>query len=82
VGINLARLRNLSAREIVSALVHDGFSLDRSDGSHQIYRHPDGRRVTVPFHGGNITFARKTLKSMIDQARWTDDDLKRLRLVC
>jgi len=51
------------------------------NGSHQIYYHPDGRRVTVTFHGGSSTFTRKTLKSMIDQTCWTEEDLKRLKLI-
>lgn len=82
MGINYARLRNVSAREIISALISDGFSYDRGDGSHQIYYHPDGRRVTVIFHGRSSTFTRKTLKSMIEtEARWTEEDLKRLKLI-
>jgi predicted RNA binding protein YcfA (HicA-like mRNA interferase family) len=44
-------------------LIRDGFAFDRGSGSHQIYRHDDGRRVTVKFH-----------------AKWTEDDLKRLKL--
>ena len=44
--------------------------------------HPDGRRVTVSFHRGSETFTPKTLKRIIeDQARWTEDDLKRLGLL-
>jgi predicted RNA binding protein YcfA (HicA-like mRNA interferase family) len=66
---------------MIAALVRDGFAFDRGDGSHQIYYHLDGRRVTVMFHGGHNTFARKTLKSMIAQARWTEEDLKRLKLI-
>jgi len=81
VGINYALLRNLSAREIISALIRDGFALDRSNGPHHVYYHPDRRRVTVMFHGGSSTFTRKTLKSMIQQARWTDNDLKRLGIL-
>jgi len=81
MGLNYGLLRNLTAREIVSALVRDGFAYDCGDGSHQIYRHPDGRRVTVGFHGSSGTFRRKTLKSMIDQTRWTEADLKRLKLI-
>jgi predicted RNA binding protein YcfA (HicA-like mRNA interferase family) len=81
VGINYSLLRNVSAREIISALVRDGFAIDRGDGSHQMYYHPDGRRVTVMFHGGGKTLARKTLKSMITQAKWTEDDLKLLKLI-
>lgn len=79
--INYGLLRNLSAREIISALVRDGFAFDRGDGSHQIYCHPDGRRVTVMFHGAGNTFTRKTLKSMLKQALWAEDDLKRLKLL-
>jgi predicted RNA binding protein YcfA (HicA-like mRNA interferase family) len=81
VGINYGQLRNLTAREMISALVRDGFSYDRGDGSHQIFYHPDRRRVTVIFHGGNSTFKRKTLKSMIEQTCWTEEDLKRLKLI-
>jgi len=81
VEINYGLLRNLSARDMISALVRDGFSFDRGDGSHQIYCHPDGRRVTVMFHGAGNTFTRKTLKSMLTQTRWTEEDLKRLKLI-
>ena len=81
MGLNYGLLRNLSAREMISALVRGGFAYDRGDGSHQIYYHPDGRRVTVVFHGSGSTFRRKTLKSMIDQTRWTETDLRRLELI-
>ena len=81
MAIHYARLRNLSAREIISALNKDGFMLDRQVGSHQHFRHSDGRRVTVTFHGAGQTFPLKTLKSMIElQAGWTEQDLKRLKL--
>jgi len=81
VEIDYGRLRNLAARDIISALNRDGFTFDRGDGSHQIYYHLDGRRVTVVFHGGSSTFRRKTLKSIIGQAHWTVEDLKRLKLI-
>ena len=49
--INYANLRSLTARELVSALIRDGFVFDRQAGAHQHYRHPvDRRRVTVSFH--------------------------------
>ena len=75
-------LRSLTARELIAALERDGFSFVRQAGSHQRYRHPDGRRVTVAPHGKGDTFTIKTLKSMIEsQAQWTEEDLKRLRLL-
>ena len=74
-------LRNLTAREIIGALIRDGFVLHNQRGSHQRYRHADGRRVTVTFHRPGNTFAIGTLRSMIEtQAQWTEDDLRRLSL--
>ena len=62
--------------------MRDGFAFDRGRGSHQIYYHPDGRRVSVTFHAPSQTFTRKTLKSMIEtEARWREQDLKRLKLI-
>jgi predicted RNA binding protein YcfA (HicA-like mRNA interferase family) len=82
MAINYSRLRSLTARELISALARDGFVLDRQAGSHQLYIHPDGRRVTVSFHRPGETFEIKTLRTMIEiQAHWTDVDLRRLQLV-
>ena len=82
MSIDYRGLRSLTAREMIAALTQDGFFFVRQRGSHQRYRHPDGRRVTVAPCGGGDTFPVKTLKSMIEgQARWTEDDLKRLRLI-
>jgi predicted RNA binding protein YcfA (HicA-like mRNA interferase family) len=81
MGINYSRLHNLTARELISALMREGFILDRQVGSHQHYMRPDGRRVTVSFHRPGETFETKTLKTMIEvQAGWTEEDLRRLKL--
>lgn len=75
-------LRSLTARELFAALEQRCFSFVRQTGSHQRYRHLDGRRITVAPHGKGDTFTIKTLKSMIEsQAQWTEEDLKRLRLL-
>jgi predicted RNA binding protein YcfA (HicA-like mRNA interferase family) len=80
--IEWRRLRNLTAREIVNALARDGFVFHNQRGSHQRYRHPDGRRVTVTFHRANDTFPIGTLRSIIEtQARWTEDDVRRILLI-
>lgn len=82
MAINYAHLRKLTAREIISALVRDGFAFDRGAGSHQVYCHSDGRRVTVTLHAPGDTFTPKTLKSMLErEAHWTEEDLKRLKVV-
>lgn len=72
----------LTANRIIRALVRDGFQFERGSGSHHQYRHPDRRMVTVTYHHGGDTFDTKLLKSMIQtQARWTMEDLKRLKLI-
>ena len=82
MGIDYGRIRGLTARELIAALTRDGFYFIRQKGSHQRYGHADGRRVTVAPHGGGDTFTIKTLKSIIEtQARWTEDDLRRLKLM-
>jgi predicted RNA binding protein YcfA (HicA-like mRNA interferase family) len=82
MAIDYRGLRSLAARELIAALTRDGFYFVRQKGSHQRYRHPDGRRVTVAPHGGGDTFTAKTLRSIIEtQARWKEDDLKRLKLL-
>ena len=82
MAINYSHLRSLTARELGSALARDGFDLDRQAGAHQLYLHPDGRRVTVSFHRPGETFEIKTLRTMIElQAHWTVVDLRRLKLV-
>jgi len=81
-SIDYSKLRSLTARELISALIKEDFSFDRQTGSHQQYCHPDGRRVTVSFHHPRDTFSTRTLKSMIEkQAKWSEADPKRLNLL-
>lgn len=80
--LNWNQLRTVTTRELISALHRDGFLLKRQAGSHQIYRHPDGRRVTLSYHRPGATQAADTLRSIIlNQARWTEQDLQRLDLL-
>jgi len=80
MSIDYSRLRGLTARRLIGALNQDGFKLDREKGSHRQYVHHQKGRVTVSFHHPGDTFPPKTLKGMIDDAGWTEDDLKRLGL--
>ena len=41
----------LKAREVAKIPESLGFELIRQRGSHQLFRHPDGRVTIVPFHG-------------------------------
>jgi len=80
-NIDYSKLRSLTARQIVSALTRDGFYLDRTSGSHRQFLHPVKGRVTVSFHHPSDTFPPKTLQNIIQDAEWTEDDLKRLKII-
>lgn len=45
-------LPSLTAKDLIKAVRKCGFSFVRQKGSHQIYKHPDGRWTTIPVHPG------------------------------
>jgi len=82
MSVDYSKLRSLNTRDLIRALQINGFNLKRQKGSHRLYKHSDGRQVTVSFHHLSDTFPPKTLKSMIEiQARWTKEDIARLGLI-
>ena len=79
---DLSSLRSLTARKLIRALEKDGFYAESRGSAHQqFYNANDGRRITVTYHHASDTFVPKTLRSMVEQAKWTQADLKRLGLV-
>mgnify|MGYP002396080084 CR=1 FL=1 len=80
-SVDYSKLRSLTARKLIRALLRDGFYLDRKSGSHHQFLHPVKGRVTVSFHRPGDTFPLGTLRSTIEDAGWTEDDLRRLKLL-
>ena len=80
-SIDFSKLRSLTARELMSALIRDGFYVDRKSGSHYQFFHPTRGRVTLSFHHTKDTFPPKTLKSIIQDAGWNREDLERLKIL-
>ncbi|MBR9700754.1 addiction module toxin, HicA family [Candidatus Woesearchaeota archaeon] len=50
-GLKLPRLTGKQLAKIVLKL---GFDHIRTTGSHHIYEHPDGRKIVIPQHAGEI----------------------------
>lgn len=48
----MARLPHFSGKELGKIIEKMGFVFSHQTGSHLIYKHPDGRRVTIPHHSG------------------------------
>jgi len=74
-------IKNITAGQLIRALERDGFELARSSGARFIFLHPDGRRVAVHYHHSGQTFPPGTLRAMLQDAGWSTEDLKRLKLI-
>jgi predicted RNA binding protein YcfA (HicA-like mRNA interferase family) len=82
MAIDYRQLRGLTVRRLISALLRAGFQEWRRKGATRFYTHPDGRTLTLHVHSLGQTFKTGTLKSIIEkQARWTEADLIRLKLI-
>jgi len=46
------KLPKLTGKELAKAVEKYGFIYSHTRGSHMIYKHPDGRRTTIPHHAG------------------------------
>jgi predicted RNA binding protein YcfA (HicA-like mRNA interferase family) len=55
----------LNGREVAKALRQNGFQIVTQKGSHQKWRHPNGRQVIVPQHGSK-PIPVGTLKSIVE----------------
>jgi len=65
----------LTAQAVTRVLRKHGFTLIGQSGSHQKWRHANGRQVIVPVHGSkNIPIG--TLKSIIDGSSLNVDDFR------
>lgn len=74
------QLKNLTADNIVSTLKKGGFVLDEASGAIHIYRHPDKRRVSIHYHP-HKTFGPNLLKRLLDDIGWSEDDMKKIKLI-
>jgi len=59
-------LSSATPKEVVRIAHRLGFRLIRQSGSHAIYRHPDGRWLTIPMHSGDLGkgLLRKLIKDL------------------
>ena len=48
----MARLPTLTGKELAKIIEKFGFVYSHTVGSHMVYKHKDGRQVTIPHHSG------------------------------
>lgn len=56
----------LNARELASLAKQAGFALSRQRGSHMIFYHPKGVRLTIPDHGSKALHPKIVKKILKD----------------
>ena len=75
------QLKNKTCDDLISALKRDGWELEPNcKGAIQVYRHPDTRRIGIHYHPKK-TYGAKLLKGLLDDIGWSEEDMKRLKLI-
>jgi predicted RNA binding protein YcfA (HicA-like mRNA interferase family) len=67
-----------TARDFQSVARALGFSRERQTGSHERWRHPDGRAVTIPLHGGR-EIGPPLFNKIVRQLGISVEDFQKLR---
>ncbi|OGD84952.1 hypothetical protein A3B51_01350 [Candidatus Curtissbacteria bacterium RIFCSPLOWO2_01_FULL_41_18] len=68
-------MKSFKPRQIIKVLESKGFNFIRQKGSHRLYK-KENLRVTVPYH--NKDLKPGTLKSILNQAGVTDEELENI----
>jgi len=72
------RALRVSGKDVAAALRRNGWMNVHAKGGHAQFEHPErSGKVTIPAHGTTILLP-KTLKSILDQAGITEDELREL----
>lgn len=75
------QLKNKTCDDLIGALERDGWARDITRrGAILVYRHSDGRRVTIHYHPGK-TYGRKLLEGLFEDIGWSESDLRGLKLI-
>jgi predicted RNA binding protein YcfA (HicA-like mRNA interferase family) len=79
------QLKNITAGNLAKALERDGWAKDTHGGSMYIYRKAPSedqpaRRVSVHIHPQK-TYGPRLLQDLLADIGWTEDDMRRLKLI-
>ena len=74
-----SQLKNIISSELMSALERDNWIKRASGGSATVYK-KQGRTVSMHSHS-HKTYGERQLKELLDDIGWTEQDLRRLKLI-
>jgi predicted RNA binding protein YcfA (HicA-like mRNA interferase family) len=66
-------MKSLAPKKLIHLLESHGFIFQRSIGSHQLFRYPDGRHKIVPFYSKDLKTG--TMLAILKQAGLSKDDI-------
>jgi predicted RNA binding protein YcfA (HicA-like mRNA interferase family) len=75
-----AQLKNITTDELINALENDGAVLDDSHGSARVYKLKSGLKIAIHYHPSK-TYGPQLPSDLLERTGWTEQDLKRLKLV-
>ena len=75
-----SQLKNTTASALIRALIADGWEEDVKSGATRAFRKDAGKRVVIHYHPKK-TYGAKLLQALIKDIGWSEDDLKRLKLI-
>jgi predicted RNA binding protein YcfA (HicA-like mRNA interferase family) len=70
-------LPSLTAKDLIKVVRKCGFYFIRQKGSHQIWKHPDGRWTTIPVHPGE-NIGRGLLRKILNDLEISPREFLRL----
>ncbi len=78
------QLRNITVDELIRALERDGWVKDSGGKTSGTRAYTKGesprKRVVIHYHPGK-TYGDKFLKGLLESIGWSEDDLRRLKLI-
>lgn len=78
-----SQIKNLTADELIRALLRDGWAKDPSSKGATIGYIKEGsprKRVVIHYHPRK-TYGPKLLKALLKDIAWTENDMRRLKLI-
>ena len=74
------QLKNLTADRLIKALLMDGWEEEPTRGAPRVFYKGSSHRVVIHYHPKK-TYGPKCLKGLLNDIRWSEDDLLRLKLI-
>lgn len=75
-----SQLKNKGPKDLISALTKELGKPDEIKGNEYVYRFPDGRHVTIHYHSRKC-YGPNPSKELLAGTGWTEDDIRRLKLI-